>query len=186
MPRLAHLLALACPLALTGCFEEENRPEPVAAAPAHTAAVGPRPWAIDDAVHLRTSMDLLRPGDLFIGEADPVEAADLAASVWAMLTSVPGWIAEDPLFSYSFEERGGEIAFRFTGLEDAAGTVTEPLDWSGVGTYVSASGTSFDALLLKSRDECCWELLVVQDAGAFVHAVQLEDGLPELRSYLAE
>ena len=158
-----------------------------------------RPWAIDDAALTGSATDLLVGGDRFIGDLDPVSAAalgdpDLAAAtaigdrIWAALSGPNTWIGDTPLNTYQFYDDVDPItnwgrAFRYTGFDVIAGPIVGPPSFYGTGTYVSAAGEPFDAVILRTWDESYWELFVIQNQSTIVHAIQHVNGLPIVRAY---
>ncbi|MEL6905645.1 MAG: hypothetical protein AAFP22_09575 [Planctomycetota bacterium] len=147
-----------------------------------------RPWAIDDGALTGSATDLLVGGDRFIGDLDPVSAAALGDQMWAVLAAGQMWVADNPIYTYRFYDDVDPItnwgrAFRYTGFDVIAGPIVGPPSFYGTGTYVSAAGEPFDAVILRTWDESYWELFVIQNQSTIVHAIQHVNGLPIVRAY---
>lgn len=173
-------------LVSTGCSSGEDGGN---TAPAADASA--RPWAIDDAALTGAGTDLLVGGDQFIGDLDPGSAAALGDQIWATLTGVQTWVAENPVYTYRFYDDTDPVtnwgrAFRYTGFDVVAGPIIGPPGFYGTGTYVTPAGQPFDAVILRTWDSSYWEILIVQDAGTIVHAIQHVNGLPIARGYAGQ
>ena len=149
-----------------------------------------RAWAIEDAGATGAGTDLLMAGDMFIGEPDLAAATAIGDRIWAALSGPNTWIGDTPLNTYQFYVDTDPItncgrAFRYTGFSVYAGPIVGPTVFYGTGTYVTANGQSFDAMIVHTWDDVYWELFVVQNGNLFTHAVQNVTGLPIIEDFTA-
>lgn len=182
---LIALALILVNLALTGCSGGGDR----GGGNAGPGGGGqPTPWAIEDAAAATMGTDLLFDGDMFMGETDPAQATVIGDRIWAVLTSRATWTADNPLYTYQFYVDTDPVtnwgrAFRYTGFNVEAGPITTPPTFFGTGTYVAPNGQQYDAVILRTWDISYWELLVVENGAAFVHAIQNANGLPIAQTY---